>query len=96
MARDSRKQSNPKEQKTLPQRQSPYTNQDQHSGQEGTNPSGNQDQFNIDGIKGQYGSSRDQPGPFDSEELYKTSSRKSSSSQSQKPSGKHERKRTNS
>lgn len=85
MAQNDKRQSTPKKQDTSQQCRSSRTNQDEYSGQEGINPSGNQDQFSIDDVEGQYGSSRDQPGPFDSEELYhKTSSRRSSLPRSQK------------
>jgi hypothetical protein len=85
MARNDEKQSTSKKQDMLQLHRSSRTTQDQYSGQEGTNPSGNQDQFSVDDIDGQYGSSRDQPGPFDSEELYhKTSSQQSSSPHGQK------------
>jgi hypothetical protein len=70
MAQNDEQQSASKRQNTLHQRRSARTSQDQYGGQEGTNPSGNQDQFHIDDVAGQYGSSRDQPGPFNSEELY--------------------------
>lgn len=70
MAQDNEKQSAAKKQETSQQRRSARANQDQYSGQEGTNPTGNQDQFSVDDVKGQYGSSRDEPGSFDSEELY--------------------------
>jgi hypothetical protein len=85
MAQNDEKQCVHKKQDTLQQRQSARANQDQDSGQEGTNPTGNQDQFSVDDIKGQYGSSRDQPGSFDSEELYhKVPSHRSSSPRGQK------------
>lgn len=85
MAQNNEKQSATKKQDVLQQRRTTRANQDQYSGQEGTNPTGNQDQFSIDDVKGQYGSSRDEPGSFDSEELYhKTSSRRSSSPRGQK------------
>lgn len=97
MARNDEQQSAPKKQDTLQERRSSRASQDQYSGQEGTNPSGNQDQFNIDGVEGQYGSSRDQPGPFNSEELYKSSSQQSGSSHKRpQQAEKQERKRTDS
>jgi hypothetical protein len=51
MAQNDKQQSASKRQNTLHQRRSARTSQDQYGGQEGTNPSGNQDQFNIDELR---------------------------------------------